>query len=242
MDLRLYEQMAQLEDEHWWFLARRHIINCLIKKYAPDINNSSVLLDAGCGTGGNLKYFKKLIPNIKGMEMNEVARELAMQKTGAEVLYGKFPDELPYDDEQFDLVLMLDVLEHIDDDTASLKNISNKIKDNKYLVLTVPAFNFLWSMHDEVHQHKRRYTLSKLKEKAEKYGFSTVYASYFNTLLFPLITIIRLLKLDKGDDLKKTNRVLNAVLCCIMSFEALLMKIIKLPFGVSIVMLLKKIS
>jgi len=232
--------MSQLEDEHWWFMAKRHIVMSLIKKYAPEIGENSFILDAGCGTGGNIEYFRKLSANIKGMEMCDAARVLAGEKTGAEVLYGRFPDEIPYADGSFDLVLMLDVLEHIDDDTASLKNIRDKIRDDSYLVLTVPAFKFLWSAHDESHQHKRRYLLHELEQKAVRCGYEPVYSSYFNTFLFPLIAIIRLLKCGKSDDLKQTNRILNKILYKIMSFEAVLMNAIKLPFGVSIVMVLKK--
>lgn len=239
MEQRLYKQMSELEDTHWWFIARRRIVAAIVKKYAPELKESSEVLDAGCGTGGNLNYFKNLYPNIKGMEMNLQACELAVKKTGVQVEYGKFPDEIPFKDTEFDLVLMLDVLEHLDDDILALNNIRKIIKNKKYLVATVPAFNFLWSGHDEIHHHKRRYTLEELRKKAEKCGFVPIYSSYFNFLLFPLILIYRILKIDNSDDLQAVQPALNIFLSRVMSFEAKLMKYCRLPFGCSLLMVLK---
>lgn len=242
MDLRLFEQMSELEDEHWWFLAKRQIVRLAIEKHARDIDNSASILDAGCGTGGNLKYFSGLFKNLKGMELEETARELAKQKTGAEIKYGKFPDEIPFYDEEFDVVLMLDVLEHLDDDVSALKNIRQKIKKGKYIAVTVPAFNFLWSRHDDIHHHKRRYTLIELKDKLNNSGFEVVYGSYFYFFLFPLIALYKILNNKNEDNLKPTADFINKFLLNIMELEALLMSVLRLPWGSSVVMLARNHS
>ncbi len=141
--------MNQLEREHWWFTARRQILDRLLC-YA-DLPVGALILEAGSGTGGNLAMLQRY-GKVHAMELDESARELARSKN-LDVLIepGRLPGEIPYGDQLFDAIVMFDVLEHIDEDQATLEAIMARLKPGGRLVLTVPAFSSLWSNHDVIH-------------------------------------------------------------------------------------------
>ena len=234
----LYHQMSALEDRHWWFAARRQIVSQAITRIARP-PAAARILDAGCGTGGNLAMLGRF-GRVTGVEPDDTALELARgRNTGAEIVKGMLPDALPFDDATFDLAVLLDVLEHVDDDRGALRRLAALLKPGGHLVLTVPAFRFLWSGHDESHQHRRRYRRPELSEKIASAGLRVRCISYFNTWLFPLIAAARAVKRQsanrRSSDLFLPPPPVNSLLRLLMASERHAIGRISLPAGVSLI-------
>jgi SAM-dependent methyltransferase len=238
MDPKLYPQMAALEDVHWWFVARRMILNQVIAKLA--LPNNAEIFEAGCGTGGNLDLLSSH-GRVYAMELDDVARNFASVRELATIQSGRLPNTIPFADRRFDLIVLLDVLEHLDDDAASLQALRSRLKPDGWLLITVPAYSFLWSQHDVVHHHKRRYVMRSLRRVVKRSGYDVRYASYFNTVLFPLVAGIRLLQKlfggGKGDDLTMPSKLANRVLTALFASERHAIGRFSLPFGVSLLLL-----
>jgi SAM-dependent methyltransferase len=239
MDKQIYLNMREVEDRHWWFIGRRRIVESVIQSL--QLPHDADILDAGCGTGGNLGLLARY-GQVAGVELDATARELANQRQLGEVLPGRLPDGLPFASGSFDLVVLLDVLEHLEDDCASLTALANLLKPGGRIVLTVPAFPLLWSPHDEAHHHKRRYRAATLRAVIERAGLETAYLSYFNTWLFPLIASVRLLQRllpPGGSELAVPAAPVNNALTTLFASEAQLIPQARLPFGVSLLAVLK---
>ncbi len=233
--------MAELEDEHWWFVARRGLIAQRLSQEL-DLPPSAKILDAGCGTGGNLALLSRF-GQVFGFEPNDEARSLALRKGKFDLRSGWLPDAIPFELGRFDLVVALDVLEHIDDDRASLKELWNQLRPGGHLFVTVPAYQFLWSHHDEVHHHKRRYTRGQLAALMTESGFDLSRVTYFNTFLFPAVATLRFANSilgRKGSDDAMPSPRLNALLRRVFESEAHLLPFVSLPFGVSLMALARK--
>ena len=178
------------------------------------------------------------------MELDATARELANQRKRGEVLAGSLPDAIPYPAQSFDLVVLLDVLEHIEDDRACLAILATLLKPAGRILLTVPAFPMLWGPHDEAHHHKRRYRANQLRDVITQAGLQLDYISYFNTSLFPLISAIRLLqRLLPSENVARELTIpppfINSILTALFASERLLLPRFSLPFGVSLLAVLK---
>ena len=246
MDKEFYLQYAAVEDRHWWFVGRRQIVEQVIRQL--NLPKNAQILEAGCGTGGNLTMLARY-GQISAMELDETACQLANERRVTTVKLGSLPDEIPFTS-QYDLIVILDVLEHLDDDLAALQALSNRLNPKGWLLITVPAYQFLWSYHDEVNHHKRRYTLKNLKRVVRQAGYTIRYGSYFNTWLFPLVAGVRLLKnLLKMDhhtagssDLVLPGKITNKFLTFLFASERYLINRVSLPFGVSVVLLAQKIE
>ena len=242
MDKALYDFDAKYQKENWWHLSRIKIIETVIKKHIKKINPEYKILDIGCGTGGNFNLLAKYSQNIIGLENDPYAIELSKEKYDFNIVQGNLPDNIPFSDENFDLITLFDVLEHVDDDETSLKNILAKIKPGGYFLLTVPAYQFLWSDLDVINDHKRRYTLKELSNKIKQAGLKIKYGSYFNTWLFPLIFLVYFLK-NHFSMFKDTyqasfpSKPINFILKSIMSGERFIIQNGAFPFGVSIILL-----
>jgi SAM-dependent methyltransferase len=230
--------MAEIEGAHWWFLARRRILRETIRRLLP-LPPGARLLEAGCGTGGNLAMLEAF-GEVSAFEPDQRARELASRKAGIEVRDGRLPSEVPFEAGGFDLVVALDVLEHLDDDLAGLKALVTRLRPGGWMLITVPAFSFLWSHHDVAHHHKRRYRKSKLVGLATQAGLRPVTTTYFNSLLFPLIAAVRfaknLLGIESADDSHVPAGLVNGLLCAVFASERHLIGRIALPAGASILM------
>jgi SAM-dependent methyltransferase len=238
MEERLFYEIDRIEKNHWWFAGRRSIVLRVINTFV-ELKPEAKILDAGCGTGGNLEFLSKL-GNVVGLEPNKQAIKFAQKKSIARVLQGELPGFLPFPQKEFDLVVVLDVLEHIDDDESALMALVPLLKPNGHLIITVPAFPFLWSSHDLMHHHRRRYFLSEVENKFRRSGLEILYASYFNTWLFPVIALVRLVKarlkfLEKSSDLRLPPKPINSLLSVLFSSEKHFIGRVRLPFGVSIV-------
>lgn len=236
MDLSIYARMHEVEDVHWWFAARRDIVGEVLRGLR--LRRSAKILEAGCGTGGNLALLARF-GSVTGVEMDPGAAAMARRRGAARVLEGHLPEAMPRFAGRFDLIVLLDVLEHIDDDLASLAALERLLSPGGKLVITVPAFAFLWGRHDEVHRHKRRYRAAGLRERIARAGLRVRHLSYFNTLLFPAIAGARALERCLGgraamDALALPPGFVNRALGAVMGSERHVVARARLPFGVSL--------
>ncbi len=184
MERDAYLEMAQTEERHWWFEGRRRILNSIVKSALNGVPDPEIL-EIGAGTGGNLGWLSRH-GRVSAVEMNEEARNIAAGKSGIEVVLGALPDRMPTMHRSFDLVVLLDVLEHVEDDVEALKGIGPLLGHRGRLLLTVPAYPWLWSAHDVFLHHKRRYTKSSLQASLTSAGLRTERLTHFNSLLFPM--------------------------------------------------------
>lgn len=242
MERDVYERMAELEQGHWWFVARRRILADLLPRWI-DAGRSPRILEAGCGTGGNLVMLSQL-GQVVAFEPDDAARQLAQRHGDFEIRPGLLPHDIPYERGGFDMVAALDVLEHVDDDAASLKAMADCLRPGGHLVLTVPAFPALWSKHDERHHHKRRYRRRDLVERVAAAGLALSHVTFFNTWLLPLIALVRfgkkILRLgDKGDETMPPP-MFNRLLTGLFSSERFVLRLMPLPIGVSLLVVARK--
>ena len=238
----LYQQMRDIEDQHWWFQGRRMIVSTVLS--TMKLPENARLLDLGCGTGGNLEMLSSF-GEVTGVEMDAHAAELAGQRGLAPVLRGYLPNNLPLDDRCFDCVTMLDVLEHIEQDEASLRTVHRLLAPGGHLLLTVPAFGFLWGPHDEAHHHQRRYRAASLRAVLQSAGFGITRLSYYNTWLFPPVALIRLFRkiVPAGDaELEATMPPLwmNRMLRALFASERWVLSRARFPFGISLLAIAQK--
>lgn len=245
MDIEKYHEMEKLEKFHWWFIYRQNILKFVLKKYLSDLDKNAKIVDIGCGTGANIEILNKNYENVTGIDNNDFALEYCKAKNLKNIIKGELPDSIEIDDNSVDLILLFDVLEHIEDDEKSLSVLKNKLKDGGYILLTVPAFSFLWSKHDEGFHHKRRYSLKEIKKMLEMLDFKIIKSSYLYFLLFPIILMIRLLKKNfmsysQADDFKLNNVFFNNFIVKFLFIEQCLLNYFDYPFGSSILILAKK--
>ena len=242
MENKIFQKMLKLESSHWWFVARRKIIQRAINNL--DLPRNIRILDAGCGNGDNLSLLSTF-GDLVAFEKNEYALKTAKSKKIGEIYKAELPDKLPNTIKtNFDLIVLLDVLEHIDDDSKSLTTVRKLMNNKGIILITVPAFQWLWSEHDVIHHHKRRYSKSELREKLDSSGFRIKYISYFNTLLFPFALVERIgqkiFSPSNPEILELSNNKINFLLEKIFSLEAIFMNKISLPFGLSLVAIAEK--
>ncbi len=241
MDPSLYPQMAAVEDTHWWFASRRAIVDRMIERLGlpPD----SAILEPGCGTGGNFPMLARR-GRLFATDANETAIGFAQARGLAQIERGFLPSAIPFGTQRFDLIVMTDVLEHLDDQAGTLRGLHARLRPGGWLLITVPAMPWLWSDHDVAHHHRRRYRADELRGLASVCGFDVKYLSYYNFLLFPIIGIARLWQRLSGrnnvavnHDLAMPPAPLNSILQRIFSSERYVVGTARIPFGVSLIML-----
>lgn len=241
MDARLYEEFASLEDAHWWFRGRRDICRDTLARHLPS-RRPLRLLDVGCGTGGNLPMLRQF-GEVEGLELDAgaVARSRARLGDGVQVHQGALPDGIP-EGRPYDAITALDVLEHLADPEAALGAIVRALVPGGVFLCTVPAFMFLWTEHDELNHHFRRYRRPLLAAQLRGAGLQLRHISYFNSWLFPPIAAVRLVRRlwpgprapEPHSDLAMPPRPLNALLARLFASERHLVTSGSLPFGVSL--------
>jgi len=238
MEAEALQRMRAVEGEHWWFVGRRAILADTLSRIG--LPRSARILEAGCGPGGNLAMLS-MFGDVSAIEPDAESASYARERGTAEIRIGRMPGDLPFERGSFDLVAVLDVLEHLPDDRAGLVALRQMLKPKGMLLATVPAFRLLWSEHDRRHHHYRRYTRPMLIEAATKAGFEVLRASYFNTALFPLIAAIRvvrnLLGAPGGNDEAMPPSFVNALLRRLFAAERIALRRFDLPVGVSILMI-----
>lgn len=243
MEEFVYHRMAEVEEKHFWYVARREILKTLLQRFIDGDYADKKVLDLGAGTGRNVVFFSELFPQIVGAEFSPVARKIAQQKYNLNLIDCIIPDKLP--EQKFDLILMLDVLEHIKDDEKAVKKVLERLEEGGCLLITVPAYQFLWSFHDVKNHHYRRYNKKLLAEVVLCAGGKIEFISYFNSLLFPVAAGVRMLKKllhwrDEIDETKLPPIGLNNCLAKVFKAEKYFLKKRALPFGLSLVAVIRK--
>lgn len=240
----VYHTNYQNEDSYWWFTARNIIISKIINKIIPSLSKQSKILDIGCGTGGFASYISKDY-DISCLDTSTTALDYC-KKRGLSNLYNSTIAELPDEAKPFDAAIMLDVLEHIEDDKSALKDVHGILKEGGYYIMSVPAYKWMWSKHDEIHMHYRRYTKKEVTNLIEKAGFEIKYSSHFNSFLFLPAFLKR--KLDKitgkeekhKDPVDKVSDGMNSLFHKIFSFESKFLPAVSFPIGLSIIVIAQK--
>lgn len=240
MEQKLYQTYQAIEKSHWWFVGRRRIILNILKPLAlPGLK----ILDFGCNAGYLVKYLSDRGFNISGCDKSAEAIAFGGAQ-GIKNLKVTENDILPYADEEFDVVLCLDVLEHLPDDLAGIKEIKRVLKPGGRAVVTAPAFKFLWGLQDKVSHHFRRYRRPDVKKIADGGGLKIERLSYFNSFLFLPITLARLwqkiMPPKRFSDFDLNNNFLNFCLKAVFLTEVFFLRFINFPLGVSLITILKK--
>jgi SAM-dependent methyltransferase len=187
---RDYElQTHQAEDRHWWYRGRRIVLERVIDEL--DLPAGARILDAGCGSGRNMIELARH-GTVTGVELSAPSVLKARERGCGEVIEGSVL-EMPFADDSFDLAVSLDVIEHLEDDLAALRELRRTVSPGGALLVTVPAYQWLWSGHDEINHHHRRYTRRSLQRVAEQAGWTQARTTYFNSLLLPVAILLRVL-------------------------------------------------
>ncbi len=232
--------MIRIEDQHWWYFGRRRIVEAMLARLAVQ---EAEILDMGCGGGGNLGMLARF-GRVRGVEMDPGARAVAESRQACLVVDGQLPDQIPFGSEQFDLVTLLDVLEHVADDSGSVRRLAERLKPGGRIVVTVPAYMFLWRKQDDLNHHHRRYTRRHLRELFLGNGLQVEHVTHYNVLLFPLIAGIiltnKLLRWEQAGDNRIPPRLINRLLGWILAVEHKLVPFSQLPFGASILLVARK--
>jgi SAM-dependent methyltransferase len=253
VELAHYGALADLEEWHWWHLARQRILPSVLRDVLRTAGKSAPLriLDVGCGTGKMTRLLGEF-GTVCGIDMSLEAAQMAVEKGCQRVVVGR-ADRLPFAAEQFDLVCAMEVVEHAEDDAGLLRECRRMLAPGGRLYVTVPAFQFLWGPADVFAQHYRRYTRASLGRVVESAGFRVERMSYFCSLLFPGVAAIRLARkpftrldqmdsedLLRGFDFYVGPRLLNGALRTVFSWEADLLRAVDLPWGSSLLALAVK--
>ena len=230
-----YRILYQVEESHWWHRGRRRIIESFVKEICKGFKHRPRILDVGCGTGGNLKLLSQF-GDAEGVDVSIDALEFCRQRGLNNVRLGA-AEELPFEDGTFDLVTALDVVEHIDDDIAGLREFRRVLKPDGRILLFVPTFMFLWGVQDDVSHHHRRYRLPELRKAVEQAGFVVERTTYANiTFFLPILLGRKLMKLT-GLRTESENNInvsaLNGIFGKIFGAESAALRHFSFPFGVS---------
>ncbi len=234
------------DEKWWWSVGRRALVNKLWKKYGNG-SKEPLVLDIGCGTGTTLKELNRAGRGY-GMDVSTTALEYCLQRGIDSVCVGD-ASRVPYRDDRFDLVISVDVIEHVEDDVGAMQEMLRVTKPGGLMIFTVPAFRFLWSRRDEQCHHVRRYRLSEVKEKATKAGLQTLRSTYVNLpLLVPLFilgkvgdllgpikrVVFRRPEPSYGIDYVRVPRPINKLLGLVMRAEARWLAALDQPLGAGI--------
>lgn len=240
----VYHTNYELEGIYWWFVARNTIVLSVIENRAKVPHGASIL-DAGCGTGGFASHLSQLYKPVC-LDTSATALEYC-KKRGLTDLHNMTLDKFDPADKNIAAVTLLDVIEHIEDDSAAVKQAFDILPKGGKLIASVPAYMFLWSKHDEIHMHYRRYTKTQFTDLLINAGFEIEYSTYFNTFLFFPAVLKRFIDKITGADKKQTAPVehvsplMNKLFTKIFRYEAKLLSKISLPFGLSILTVAKKV-
>lgn len=244
MERHTYRIMYEAEETHWWFAGRRRIIESFVENICRDAQGRPRILDVGCGTGANLELLGQY-GDAEGVDVSIDALDFCRARRLKYVRQGA-AEHLPYDDESFDLVTALDVIEHLDDDAAALGEMRRVLRRGGRALLFVPAFMFLWGVQDDISHHRRRYTLPGIKRVVHRAGFEVERATYANISFFAPILLGRLLMRASGLRPASENNLniaaFNGAFGRVLGAESSLLRRMNLPFGVSAVCVARRIE
>ena len=238
MDRIVYDRMAAHDSTHWWYRARRDILADYIARYAA-LPEDARILEIGCGTGHNLATLGGF-GRVDAIEIDPAARAIAAERLGRPVGDAPLPKLPGVPRRGYDLVAVLDVVEHIADDVAALKAMATLLRPGGKVLIAVPAHQWMWSAHDTVNHHHRRYSKATLRRAIGSAGLRPVRLTYFNSLLFPLAAAARLAGRVTGRDDSDDSpppRPVNALFETVFRWERALVGRVPLTPGLSIVTL-----
>ncbi len=243
MDESEYHKIFSFQERHWWFFGRKKFLEHFFLRHVP--RRGAAILDVGCGTGEAMTHLtRRGYQNLAGIDHSEIAISFAARQGLSGVRLGN-AEALPYPSSSFDAVLCLDVLEHVRDDAAVLAEIRRVLRPAGRAFITVPAFRFLWSCHDVVLEHFRRYEMADLLRFARAQPWRVREHSYFFFFIFPLVVAYRWLKRfdhrPRTSDLDLVPEPFNAVLKLLSLIEVGFIRLgLRMPFGTSIFIVLEK--
>jgi len=232
---------AEQDRGHWWFIGRRAILLAEMTRWLP--RRRCRVAELGCGSGGVLEALGRFGSAV-GVEADPALLETARQR-GLDCRLGSLPSDVPLPSGEWDAVCLFDVLEHLDDESAALGACRRLLASDGLLFVAVPAYAWLWSRHDELLGHRRRYTAPRLRRVVEAAGLLVERVSYFNALLAAPIIAVRLLRRAlrrDGHDLSRPPAPLNRLLAAVFSAESRLLRRRSLPFGVSLLLVARRIQ
>ena len=239
MDRALYDEHAQLETNHWWFVGRRAIIRSTLSQHLPTTTGNTIV-DVGCGTGGMLPMLATF-GQVTGIEGDQLAVEHCRSTFGQfEVAHGQIPHAIPTEG-TLTLATAFDVIEHLDDDVGALVALRRSVRPGGTVAVTVPALSWLWSDHDRANGHRRRYTHQVLLGAIQQAGLEVRHASYFNTILLPPVAVSRLAQrihasvVEPESDFSMPPPLLNRILTGVLRSERRIAARRGLPIGVSLI-------
>ena len=240
-----YPILYEVEETHWWYVGRRRIIQYLVEKICTTLSNPNPsILDVGCGTGANLKMLVEF-GRTEGVDISPQAVDFCRERGLDSVKLGAI-EQLPYDSGSFDLVTALDVVEHLDDDVAGLREMRRVLRRDGRVLLFVPAFMFLWGVQDDVSNHRRRYTLPSLVTAVEAAGFSVDWSSYANiSFFFPVLvvrSVMRWLGLRADTEYGINISLMNGPFSWLFAAERFVFERASLPFGVSAICIARPVG
>lgn len=242
MDIAAYAIESQVEQTHWWFYGRRKLFARILEnqKLPKDV----AILDVGTSSGTNLRMLAEQgFTRVEGLDMSPEAVRFCAEKGFGKVNLGS-ADAMPFADNSFDQIIATDIIEHVDNDPAALREMYRCLKPGARVLITVPAFMSLWGLQDTLAHHKRRYRKPELTAKIEAAGLRVETAYYFNFLLAAPIwlarQILKAIKPDIQSENEINNPVINAVLKAIFLTDVALAPIVRPPFGVSILCVARK--
>jgi SAM-dependent methyltransferase len=235
MDIATYAVEAAIEADHWWYVGRRLLFSNIVK--ASGLPANADILDVGTSAGTNLRMLRDLgFVHVSGVDQSREAIRFCAEKGFGEVQLGNVCT-LPFGDGRFDLILATDIIEHVEDDLAALRELCRVLRPGQHLLLTVPAFSLLWGLEDDVSHHKRRYRLPELLEKLHRANLIPVQHFYFNYLLFlPILAtrfLMRIINIKVATEGELNTAWLNRVLTLIFRLDVKTAARFRPPVGVS---------
>jgi SAM-dependent methyltransferase len=244
-----YRVMFEIEDDYWWYRGLRELIRNLLAQYAPASSSHPRILDVGCGTGANLKLLQSY-GNAIGVDISAEAIGFCRARGIPENrMFIASAIDLPFSDSQFDLAVSFEVLCNLGDDLAAFREVARVLRPGAPFIVGLPAYQWLWSMHDVAVGHQRRYDAPEVRRKLSAAGFKIERLTYANAMLFPLIATVRLLGRRATEppdgvhsDLVPLPRFINSVLTTLFVAEMRTVSRVNLPFGVTLIAVARKCS
>lgn len=238
-----YPVFFEVEGTHWWYVGRRNIIAGFLGDIIKGLGRRPRIIDVGSGTGANILLLQEF-GDVTGIDVSTDAIEFCKKRGLDNVKLGS-AEEIPLADETADLVTAFDVVEHLDDDVACLREFRRVLKPDGRILLFVPAFMFLWGVQDDVSHHRRRYTMPQLLSVVREAGFEVERSTYVNiSFFFPILFvrwIMRVTGVRTETELEIGPSVFNRFFAAIFGAESNLLRYTDIPFGVSAVCVARKV-